>query len=68
MSSNDLKKTAIEIAKRLGKGEARRLLVVEGVSPHTADKIIGGRYQSEIGALVGAAIKRAFEASKVKAS
>lgn len=58
----------MELARLLGKGEARRLLVVEGVSPHTADKVINGRYASEIGTLVGAAIKRALEAAKKQAS
>lgn len=68
MSSNELKRKTIEFAKRVGKPEARRLLVVAGISPHTADKIIGGRYPSEIGILLGAAIQRVIEASKQAAS
>lgn len=55
---------AVDLAARIGKSEARRRLVVEGVSPHTADKIIGSRYPSEIGVLLGAAIQRAIEVSK----
>lgn len=63
MLSKDLKKMAEEFAKRVGKPRARKLLVLEGVSPHTADKIISGRYPSEIGELLGAAIERVLKVS-----
>jgi hypothetical protein len=63
MSSEDLKKKAEEFAAKVGKPKARKALVLEGVSPHTADKIISGRYPSEIGELLGAAIERAIKAA-----
>lgn len=68
MANKNLKKDIADLAKRVGKPEARRLLVVAGISPHTADKLIGERYPSEVGILVGAAIQRAIEASKQEAS
>lgn len=64
MSRKDPKEEALELANQVGKPEARRLLVVAGISPHTADKLISGRYTSEVGLLVGAAIQRAIEAAK----
>lgn len=63
MSDKDLKRMAEEFANKVGKPEARKLLVLEGISPHTADKIISGRYPSEIGDLLGAAIKRVLKVS-----
>ncbi len=63
MADKDLKKMAEQFALKVGKPMARKLLVLEGVSPHTADKIISGRYPSEIGELLGNAIKRVVKAS-----
>ena len=68
MKAQGAKQAAMDLAKRVGKPEARRLLVVAGISPHTADKLISGRYTSEVGLLVGAAINRAVEAAKQLAS
>lgn len=68
MLNTGLKAQVKAWATQIGKSEARRLLVVAGVSPHTADKLIGGRYPSEVGLLMGAAIERAIEASKQAAS
>ena len=68
MSNMELKAAVEDLAKKLGKPEARRLLVIEGLSPHTADKIMGGRYQSEMGPLVRDAIRRAIVAADKAAS
>lgn len=68
MNDKDLKQAVLELAQKIGKSEARRLLVLEGISPHTADKVLRGCYESEIGALVEGAIQRAIAASKEKAS
>jgi hypothetical protein len=67
MSSNDPKKLVLELAKQIGKGEARRLLVEEGVSTSTAEKLVGERYESEVRGLVRAAILRAMQAAKLTA-
>lgn len=64
MSDKDLKEEVQALARLLGKSEARRRLVVEGVSPHTADKLMRGVYPSEIGVLLGSAIRKVLEAAK----
>lgn len=64
----DWKKNVKDMAKRVGKSEAKRQLVVAGVSTSTADKLIRDVYPSEVGPLLGAAIQRAIEASKQQAS
>jgi hypothetical protein len=68
MTSNDLKKLIRDMAIRVGRTEALRLLVVAGVSPHTADRLSRDAYQSQIGNLLGKAIKEAVKASKREAS
>lgn len=68
MKNTNLKRAVLDLGQRIGKSEARRLLVVAGASPHTADKLLRGVYPSEIGHLLGDAIGRAIEAAKVKAS
>lgn len=60
----DPKKLVMEIADRVGKHGARKLLVDEGVSTSTADKLVGDRYESEVKELVRNAILRAYEAHK----
>ncbi len=57
-----------ELVDRVGKREARRLLVISMVAPDTAAKLVNGRYQSEVGDLLGGAIGRANESSKQAAS
>ncbi len=65
----DPKKAACELAARVGKHEAQRLLMSEGVSSSLAQKLVGNRYQAEnIGQLVRQAILRALEAAKLQAS
>ncbi len=60
----DPKKTVRDIADQVGKQEARRLLVVEGISTSMADKLVADRYGSEVRQLVRQAIGRALEAAK----
>lgn len=60
----DPKKLVTEIANRVGKHGARRLLVDEGVSTSTADKLVGNRYVSEVKELVRNAILKAYEKAK----
>lgn len=64
----DPKKVVLEIAQQVGKHEAQRLLVDEGVSTSTAQKLVANRYHFEVGQLVRQAIMRALEASKRTAS
>lgn len=64
----DPKKIVKELVARVGKPEARRLMIAAGVGIDTAIRLSNEKYQSEVGALVGAAIVRANEASKQKAS
>lgn len=64
----DPKKLVMEIANRVGKHGARKLLVDEGVSTSTADKLVCNRYDSEVKELVRQAILRAYEAHKLVAS
>lgn len=64
----DPKKLIIEIANHVGKHEARRLLVDEGVSTSTADKLVTNRYKNEVGQLIRQAILKAYEAYKKEAS
>ncbi len=57
-----------QIANHVGKHGARRLLVDEGISTSTADKLVGNRYSNEVGQLVTQAIHRAYEVAKRQAS
>jgi len=57
-----------EIANHVGKHGARKLLVDEGISTSTADKLVAERYASEVGQLVLAAILRASARAKRQAS
>jgi hypothetical protein len=57
-----------EIASRVGKHGARKLLVDAGISTSTADKLVGDRYASEVKELTRQAILRAHEACKKAAS
>jgi hypothetical protein len=64
----DAKKAVMEITSRVGKHGACKLLVGEGISTSTAEKLVANRYANEIGQLVRQAIFRAHEASKNQAS
>lgn len=68
MSNSDLLKAVADMVERVGKSEARRLLVVAGISPHTANTMTRGKYTAEIKLLVRRAILEAVEASKQEAS
>lgn len=68
MCNGDLLKVVKSMQTRVGRGEALRLLVVAGISPHTALRLCSGRYLSKIGVLVARAIREADEASKSQAS
>lgn len=57
--AKDPKKIVQEIANQVGKHEARKRLVDEGVSTSTADKLVRDRYPSEIGQLLLQAILKA---------
>lgn len=61
----DPKRAVIEVAKQVGKHETQRLLVEQGVSTSTAQKLVADKYPSkELGQLLVQAIVRAVEASK----
>lgn len=62
------KKLVKELSAQVGRPEAKRLLVVEGVSISTADKLVRDVYKNEVGLLIQAAILKAVEASKKQAS
>lgn len=64
----DVKKLALEIADRVGKHEARKLLVEAGISTSTAEKLVRNVYASEIKELTRQAILKAYEAHKKIAS
>jgi hypothetical protein len=66
--TKDPKKVVMEIAQQVGKHGARKLLVDEGVSTSTADKLVTNRYPNEVGQLVKQAILRAYEVAKRQAS
>ena len=57
-----------EVVLLVGKPEARRLLVAEGVSVSTATKLIGGKYESVFGLLLKRAVQSALENAKKQAS
>lgn len=65
---DEWKEDVEKLASRVGKPEAKRLLVIEGIAPGTAEKIVGDRYYSKPGHLVMAAIKRAIMATEDRAS
>ncbi len=64
----DFKQIAFEMGQRVGTVEAHNMLTAQKVSPSTATKLLSGKYPSEVGPLVGAAIVRADRASKRRAS
>lgn len=64
----DPKEIVRQLALQVGKHEARRRLVDEGISTSTADKLVGERYPSEIGQLLLQAILKARMAIKRPAS
>ncbi len=68
MSIKDPKESVKQIEGLVGRPETRRLLCVEGVSPHTANKLVRNKYAPEIQSLLAGAIERALEAAKRKAS
>lgn len=68
MKSDELKEMVRGLVILAGKSEARRLLVVAGISPYTANSLTRGVYASGIGPLVGRAIREAVEAFKAQAS
>lgn len=64
----DPKAVVDEIAELVGKPEAKRLLINEGVSVSVSDKLVGRRYESEVGTLVRNAVLRALEKAKEQQS
>lgn len=63
MAIKDHKNTVQDLAARVGKPRARQFLVAAGVSISAADKLLRGKYKSEIGLLLGAAIERAAQSA-----
>jgi hypothetical protein len=53
-----------ELTELVGKHEARRLLVGEGISTSTSDKLVRNRYEHEIKHLMFQAINRAYKRVK----
>lgn len=64
----DPKKLIKELSAQVGRPEAKRLLVSEGISISTADKLVRDVYKNDVGLLIQDAIRRAIEASKQRAS
>ncbi len=64
----DPKAVVKEIATHVGKHDARKLLVNEGISTSTADKLVANRYSNEVGQLIKQAILRAYAVAKRQAS
>lgn len=60
-TSKDYEKMATQLVKKVGIKDATRLLVLEGVSPHTANKILHGRYGQPIGKFVGRVLRDVLE-------
>lgn len=65
--SKDPKRVVQEIVDLVGKRRAERILINADVSPSVAGKLVRGKYDSEIGVLVAAAIDKA-RAAATKAS
>ena len=68
MLNQDPRDIVMRLASKVGKKEARRLCVAEGISTSTFDKIYGDRYTREVGTLVRDAIARAWDRRNNKAS
>jgi hypothetical protein len=67
--SKDTKKKVKELVQLAGKRGALALLIKEGLSASTADKLIRDRYPSEAKELIRMAIARAIQAAgQAKAS
>lgn len=64
----DPRESVLELVALVGRSEARTLLVLEGVSPHTADKLTAGKYPSRVGKLMGDAIERVLSSVRVRVS
>jgi hypothetical protein len=64
----DPKELVRKLTQQVGKHEAKRLLVDEGVSTSTADKLVADRYKSEVKELIRKAIVGAVGKAKAKAS
>lgn len=64
----DPKQLVAALAQQVGKHGAQRLLVDEGVSTSTAQKLVAERYKAEVGQLIRQAILRACENAKKEAS
>ena len=52
---------ATKLGEEVGIKSATRLLVLEGVAPTTADKVLHGRYGQPIGKFVGRVLKDVLE-------
>lgn len=64
----DPKELVREIVARVGKHEARELLEEADVNESTAEKLVGGRYKSEVGFLLLQKIFSAHAAAQRKRS
>lgn len=64
----DPKDVVTEMVNQVGRHDARRLLVNEGISVSTAEKLVSGRYQPQVGYLITLAVMRAYEEAKLRAS
>ena len=62
--NKDSKEVVLEIARQVGKHEAQRLLVNEGVSTSTAQKLVYEKYKAEVGEMMRRAIARAADAAE----
>ncbi len=57
--SKDPKTVVQDIIRLVGKRKAERLLIGAKVSPSVAGKLVRGKYESEVGELIAAAIETA---------
>ena len=68
LSSDSYKRLLSELIELLGSEEALRRLVAARMSPHTAYRLISGKYNSGVGAKSGIVIGHVLEEAKTSAS
>ena len=61
MSNEELRTKVVKWAKKVGERRAQSLLIGEGASPNTAQKLTRGNYPHQPGPLLAGAILRALD-------
>ena len=60
-TTQEFEEMAKQLAEKFGRKHAIRLLVIEGVAPTTAGRVIRGTYGQPIGQFVGRVLKDVLE-------